>query len=156
MATTTGTRAASTFPAHTGGAGRMLVAYGSYEFTAEQSAADIWEACKVPAGAVVLGGFLRTEDMDSNATETLDIDVGYAANGDVAADPDAFGNFGVLQGDVIAETQPEGGILINLHGTLKDGPVSFTRDTVITVTWTDDAATFVAGTATLVVFYVVP
>jgi hypothetical protein len=157
MATTTGPRAAASFPAFTGiGAGNLCVAYGHHAFTAEQAAADVFEACKVPRGAVVLGGWLRAEDMDSNASETIDMDVGYAANGDVAADPDAFGNFGVLTGDAIAEHLPEGGQLIPLHGTLKDGPVTLTADTVITVTFVDDAATFAAGTVTVVVFYVTP
>jgi hypothetical protein len=156
MATTTNARATSTFPAHTGGAGRLLVAWGEYDWTAEQAAADIWNACKVPAGATVLGGFLRCSDMDSNASETIDFDVGYAANGAVVADPDAFGNFGVQTGDAITEHLPEGGVLLPLHGTLATGVVTFTRDTVITLTFVDDAATFAAGTTTLVVWYVCP
>ena len=157
MATTTGTRAASTFPAFTGiGAGNLCVAYGHYAFTAEQAAADIFEACKVPRGAVVLGGWLRAEDMDSNATETIDMDVGYAANGDVAADPDAFGNFGVLTGDAVVDYLPEGGVLLPLHGTLKDGPVTITEDAIVTVTVVAAAATFTSGTITVVVDYVCP
>jgi hypothetical protein len=156
MATTTGARAASTFPAMTGGAGRLLVAWGYHAFTAEQAAADVFEVCKIPAGATVLGGWLRCEDMDSNATETIDMDVGYAANGDVVADPDAFGNFGVLTGDAIAELLPEGGQLLPLHGALRDAPITLNRDTTVTVTFTDDAATFAAGTVSVVVFYVCP
>ena len=156
MATTIGTRAASTFPAMTGGAANLLVAWGYYAFTAEQAAADIFNVCKVPANATVLGGWLRCEDMDSNAAETIDMDVGYAANGDVAADPDAFGNFGVLTGDAIAEHLPEGGQLLPLHGVLANGPITLNRDTDITVTFVDDAATFAAGTVSVVVFYVCP
>lgn len=156
MGTTTGARAASTFPAMTGGAGRLLVAWGEYDWAAEQSAADIWAACKVPPGATVLGGFLRCSDMDTHDSETIDLDVGYAANGAVVADPDAFGNFGVLTGDAVTDVLPEGGILLPLHGTLATGPVTFTRETVITLTFVDDAATFTAGTTTLVVWYVCP
>jgi hypothetical protein len=157
MATTTATRAASTFPAYTGlGAGNLCAAYGHYAFTAEQAAADILEVCKLPRGAVVLGGFLRCGDMDSNATETIDIDVGYAANGDVAADPDAFGNFGVQTGDAVVGYLPEGGVLLPLHGVLATAPLTLTADTTVIVTFVDDAATFAAGTVTVVVYYVTP
>lgn len=157
MATVTATRAAASFPAFRAvGSGILCAAYGSYDFATEQAAADILEACKVPAGAVVLGGWIRAEDMDSDASETIDIDVGYAANGDVAADPDAFGNFGVQTGDAVTGYLPEGGVLLPLHGTLKDGPVTLNKETTITVTFVDDAATFAAGTVTVVVFYVVP
>jgi hypothetical protein len=157
MATVTATRAASTFPAFkANGAGILCAAYGSYDFAAEPAAADILEICKVPAGAVILGGFIRAEDLDSDASETIDIDVGYAANGAVAADPDAFGNFGVQTGDAVTGYLPEGGVLLPLHGTLKDGPVTLTKETTITVTFVDDPATFAAGTVTVVVHYVVP
>ncbi len=157
MATVTATRAASTFPAFSPvGSGILCAAYGTYDFAAEPAAADILEICKVPAGAVILGGFIRLGDMDTNATETLDIDVGYAANGAVSADPDAFGNFGVQTGDALAGYLPEGGILLPLHGTLATGPVTVTKETTITVTFVDDPATFDAGEVTVVVHYVVP
>ena len=156
MATTTVTRAASTFPAMTGGAARLLVAYGSYDFAANPTAADIIEFCKIPAGATVIGGWLRLEDVDSNATEEFDMDVGYAANGAVSADPDAFGNFGVRTGDAVTDVLPEGGSLLHFNGVLKDGFLSVTRDTVITGTINVDAATFAAGTASVVVLYTCP
>lgn len=156
MATLTATRAASGFPVYQGqGSGNLCVAYGHYDLASEPAAADILNACKVPAGAVILGGWLRGEDIDTGS-ETNDIDVGYAANGAVAADPDAFGNFGILNGAAVTNYLPEGGFLIPLHGTLKDGPVTLTAETTITCTFTDDTATFAAGTVTVVVFYVVP
>lgn len=157
MATVTATRAAASFPAFQAlGGGILCAAYGTYDFAAEPAAAEILEICKVPAGAVVLGGFIRLGDMDSNADETVDIDVGYAANGAVNADPDAFGNFGVQTGDAVVGYLPEGGILLPLHGTLALGPVTFTKETVITVTFVDDPATFAAGEVTVVVHYVCP
>ena len=156
MATTTGTRAASTFPAMTGGAGRQLVAWGTQAWAAEQAAADIWVACKVPAGATVIGGYLLCTDMDTDGSETIDIDVGYAANGDVVADPDAFGNFGVQTGDVSVHL-PVAGVWLPFAGALASGgPITLNRDTDITVTFVDDAATFTAGRTTLVVHYVCP
>jgi hypothetical protein len=156
MPTTTGTRGAASFPAYTGGAGRLLRAWGSQAWAAEQAAADIWVACKVPANATVLGGFLQCSDMDTHESETIDIDVGYAANGDVIADPDAFGNFGILPGDVTGH-MTTAGIWLPFQGVLiTTGPVTLTRDTDIIVTFVDDAATFTAGRTNLFVDYVCP
>jgi hypothetical protein len=140
----------------TGGAGNQLVAWGSQAWAAEQAAADIWVACKVPAGATVIAGHILCTDMDTHDTETIDIDVGYAANGDVIADPDAFGNFGVQTGDATLHL-PVAGIWLPFAGVLATaGPITFNRDTNIIVTFTDDAATFTAGRTTLVVHYVCP
>ncbi len=151
MATTTGARAAASFAAYKGiGAGNLSVAYGSHDFGANPSIADVIEICKIPAGAVVLDGYLRLEDIDSNATETLDLDVG------TAADPDAFLNGGVRTGDAVVDYLPEGGALIPFHGTLKDGVVSATLDTIVQITVVAAAATFAAGTATVVIRYVNP
>lgn len=154
MATTTGVRAAAGFPAMTGGAGRKLVAWGTQAWAAEQAAADIWIACRVPAGATVIGGHLLCTDMDTDGSETIDFDVGYAANGDVVADPDAFGNFGPTPGDVSVHL-PVAGVYLPFAGALASGgPITFARDTDIILTFTDDAATFTAGRTTLVVDYV--
>jgi hypothetical protein len=131
MTTFTADRAKSTFPLYKPtGAGVLCVAWGKYTLAANPTAADIVEFCRTPAGAVVVGGFLRGEDIDTG-TEALDIDIGWAANGVESADPDGFGNFGVVTGDVVTEWKPEVSILLPLNGTLKSGPVSFTNETVI-------------------------
>jgi hypothetical protein len=150
MATVTATRAASTFPAFTAvGAGILCRAYGHYDYAAEPAAADVLEICRIPAGATILGGFIRMGDMDSNATETLDFDVG------TAADTDMLGNFGVNTGDALAAYLPEGGVLLPLHGLLAtSGPITVTAETVIQVTFVDDPATFDSGNVTVCVDYV--
>jgi hypothetical protein len=152
MATVTGARAASTFPAYSGlGAGNLCRAYGHYDYAAEPAASDVLELCRIPAGAVILGGFIRMGDMDSNATETLDFDVG------TAADPDMLGNFGVNTGDAVVGYLPEGGILLPLHGLLAtSGPITTSVETVIQVTFVDDPATFDSGNVTVCVDYVTP
>jgi hypothetical protein len=151
MATLTATRAAAGFPVSSfSGAGVLQVAYGSYDMSANPTANDVLLLCKVPANATILGGWVRMEDLDSNATETLDFDVG------TSADADAFGNFGVQNGDAVTNYLPEGGILRPLHGTLKDGFVTTTAETTIQLTWIAVAATFAAGTVSVVVQYVVP
>ena len=75
-------------------------------------AADTYEFGKVPAGATVIGGWLMAPDLDTNATETLDMDIGWKATADEAADPDGFGNLGVLVGDALVEYKPVAGIMI--------------------------------------------
>jgi hypothetical protein len=151
MATVTASRAASTQPvAQPTGAGLMSVYYGSYDFATNPAASDIVQFFKVPAGFVALGGHLRIEDIDSNATETFDIDIGDTG------DTDRLGNFGVRAGDAVVDYLPEGGTLLPLHGTLKDGPVTYASETMIQGTVVATCATFAAGTATLVVWGVNP
>ena len=60
MATFVGARAAPSFPAMTGGAGNLCTAYGIISLTANPTINDVHNVCKVPAGAVVLGGTLQT------------------------------------------------------------------------------------------------
>lgn len=158
MATFTATRAASTFPTYKGlGAGNLNCAYGTIEVTANPVANDVYAMCKIPAGAVVVGGRFLSDDLDTNATETLDLDIGWAANGVEAADPDGFGNVGVMGTDTVAGVKPESGYNFALGGKLiTDGPQAFTAETTITVNCVATAATFAAGTLSVVVYYITP
>lgn len=164
MATLTATRGAATFPTYQPtGSGVVCAAYGTYALTANVSAADIAKMCKLPAGAVVLGGNLYAADIDTNATETLDIDVGWAANGGSgtydAADSDGLGNFGVITGDAFATGNVSNvtGVNYPLAGLLATGVLpSFTAETTIQLLFNAVAATFTAGSISVVVYYVVP
>ncbi len=77
----------------------------TYEFLVNPTIADVVECGYLPPGATVVGGNIYAVDLDTG-TETLDIDMGWAANGgsltDDAADPDGLGNFGVWNGDAFA------------------------------------------------------
>jgi hypothetical protein len=158
MTTFTATRAASTFPAfQASGSGVLCAAYGTIEVSANPVASDVYEMCRIPAGAVIVGGRIYSDDLDTNATETLDLDVGWLANGVEAADPDGLGNLGVFTTDTVAGIKPEAGYNFALGGKLiTDGPQAFTAETVIAVTCVATAATFAAGTLSVVVEYVVP
>lgn len=161
MATITATRAASTFPVYQGvGAGNLCAAYGHYDFAVNPTVADIIRLCKLPAGAVVLDGFMRIEDIDTNGSPTLDIDLGWASNGGTgtfdAADPDGFGNFGVLNGTAVTNYTPEGGSRLPLGNNALNGPVAFTRETTVQAVVNAAAATFAAGTIYTVIYYIVP
>jgi hypothetical protein len=159
MATFTAARAAGTFPGPFSpvGSGVMCAAYGTIEVAANPVAADVYEMCRVPAGAVVVGGRIFSDDLDTNATETLDLDIGWLANGTDAADSDGFGNLGVLGTDTVAGAKPESGYNYAFGGVLiTDGPKTLAAETVIAVTCVATAATFAAGTLSVVVYYVVP
>jgi hypothetical protein len=158
MATFTATRAADTFPVfQPTGSGLLACAYGTIEVSANPVAADVYKMCVVPAGAVVVGGRIYSDDLDTNATETLDLDVGWLTNGTDATDADGFGNLGVMGTDTVAGVKAEAGYNYAFGGVLAtDGPKTFAAETTIAVTCVATAATFAAGTLSVVVYYVVP
>lgn len=140
-------------PGH-GFGGDMKVVSGSLELGTAVAVNDVLQFCKIPAGAVVVGGWLMGDDIDTNATETFDMDIGWAVNADEAADPDGFGNFGVITGDAVADIKPEVGIWMPLGGVLfTDGPKLFTAETTLEGDVNAVAATGGTGTLTLVVIY---
>ncbi len=155
MTTFTATRSLEGFPIGGQGPAQTLkIATGTIEIAINPVAADIYLFCKLPTGSVIVGGHLMGDDLDTNATETLNMDVGWAANGNEAADPDGLGNFGVLTGDVVAEIKPEVSIYIPLGGVLRTtGPQLFTAETQLQAVANVTAATGGTGTLTLVVYY---
>jgi hypothetical protein len=143
------------FQAHE--SGLLCRAYGTIEIAANPIAADVYQFCKVPGGATVTGGWIMGDDLDTNVTETLDLDIGWAANADEAANPDGFGNLGVLAGDALAEYKVVAGILLPLQGVLlADGPKTFTAETTIEMVCNVTAATGGTGTLTVMVDYLSP
>ena len=153
--TLTSTRAAATYPVYKpSGAGAVAFAYGIYEVGAAVEDGDIFEMCRVPAGAVVIDGFVRGDDIYTG-TETLDIDIGWAANGSDAADPDGFGNLGVWTGDASAQ-KPEVQVHYPFNGVLKDGPKTFVNETVIQLEANAASNAGHTGTVYVGVYYLVP
>lgn len=152
--TLTGTRAAADFPVYQpSGNGNLAVAYGSYAVAANVEDGDIFELCRLPAGAVVLGGQFWSSDMDTG-TEALDIDIGWAANGVEVADPDGFVNAGILSGDAVTDLIPAGANLRLFN--MSAGPLSFSAETVVQAEANVAAAAFAAGTIYVRVDYIVP
>lgn len=151
--TLTSTRAAATFPVfQSHQAGLLCVAYGTYTLAANVEDGDIFEMCKIPAGAVVVGGCVYADDLDTG-TEALDMDVGWAANGSDAADPDGFGNLGTWTGDA-SKTAPTGNYF-NFCGVLQSGgPKTFALETTIQVEANTAANAGGTGQLTVVVYYV--
>lgn len=155
MADIASVRAASDFPVFKPtGAGIMGVAYGSFNIAANPTAADILTLCKIPP-CTVIGGLVYGADLDTGV-ETLDFDIGWAANGAEAADPDGFGNFGIVSGDVVTNLKPVAGIWMPLQGTLlTGGPQVFTRETTVQIVFNVAAATGGTGFLSANVYYVV-
>lgn len=161
--TLTADRAAATFPVFQAtGSGIVCAAYGTYEVAANVEDGDIFEMCRVPAGAVLLGGYFYGDDLDTGI-EALDMDIGWAANGGSgtydSADPDGLGNLGVLTGDTFAagNLSPVAGLIYPFSGVFANGDLpTFTKETVIQIEANAAAGTFTAGAVSLVVYYVVP
>lgn len=155
MATFTAAQAATTYPIlKPSTAGVLCVAYGTIEVTANPVAADIYQMCRLPKGAIVHGGVIYSDDLDTNATETLNLSVGWAANGVDAANASGLGLLGVQGTDTVAGIKPEAGYNYPLGGTLiTDPPLAFGAETIIQVTCVATAATFAAGTLSLRVYY---
>lgn len=132
--TIVGPRAQDKFPVYDGrhlGAGAVQAAWGYHSQTAAIEDGDIWELCKVPAGARIVGGFFICSDGDTGA-EALEIDVGWKANGGSgtydSASVSGLVNSGVLTGDG-GEGMQAG---YNLrHFAVMPGAVYFTKETTI-------------------------
>lgn len=153
MATVSASRAASTVPVP--GTGILRVAHGTYEHATNLAAATIIEYCRVPKGAVVIGGWWGGDDLDTG-TEELNITLGWAANGVEVADPDGFGDLGVITGDVSSHLGVAS-MWYPLQGTILTlGPRTFSAETICQATVVTDAATGGTGTSTMVVYFYVP
>ncbi len=158
--TLTGSRAVKGFPVGGfGGGADLKVAWGSVTLAANPDPADVIEFCWLPKNAVVLGGWVQAGDIDT-ATDTdneaFDFDLGWAANGSEAEDPDGFGNLGIWHGDAKTDFRPEEGNFYWLGGVLlTTGPQKFTAATKIIGTINAAATTTGTGIITVVVLYVV-
>lgn len=154
MATFTATQAETSYPVfQPEGAGHVGFAYGVIEIAANPSDGDIYQMCRLPAGAKVIDGFVRADDLDTG-TEELDMDIGWAANGTDAADPDGFGNLGVWSGDAVTGIKPETQIYYPFNGVLKDGPKEFSAETIIQIEANAAAETGGTGTLYVGVYYI--
>ena len=148
-----GARAASGVPVFKGvGAGLKQTAYGSFTLTEVPEVGDKYQLCKLPAGAIPLGGYLAATDIDTG-TETFDMDLGYAANGVDIADPDAFVNSGVLSGDAVTDLLAAG---MSYRPIIKTSFVALGAETIVEATVVAVAAAGGTGTVSCVIDYVCP
>lgn len=156
MATLTAARAVATHPVSGAAAkGILQVAYGTFNITAALSANDIIQFCRLPAGALVIGGYLIGADIDTG-TEAFDFDIGWADNGTDGASSAGLLDSGVLTGAVIAQAKPEVGIYVPFNGVMfTTGFPTFTKETIIQGKCIAPANAGGTGILNVVVFYVV-
>jgi len=153
--TFTADRAATGIPVFKpSGSGLVAIAHGKFD-VASTADGNIFQLARLPKGACVVDGFLRGHKIDTG-TPALDMDVGWAANGTEAASTAGLGDFGILHGDPVSGIQPETIIYYPLGGSLKDGPVCFSAETIIQVESNTAANAGGNGTLTIGVYYYVP
>lgn len=157
MATFRSDTASANAPASGHGfAGSKKTGYGMYHFTAAgPAAADSIVMCRVPKGAVILGGRFRGSLMESSTSgATLDMDIGIIS-GDT--DTDAFGNLGVVVGAAKAGIQVESGYNYPFGGVLfSGGPLTLTSESEVGLTVVASATNYQSGWLSLEVDYVLP
>lgn len=131
-----------TTTAYKGGAGELCVLDVSHEITTgELELADVITFGHVPKGAVYVGGYIATDDLDSNVTPLVDLLVGDST------DPDGLQATGTV-GQAAGITTLSGTHITNAYTT--------TQDEAISVTVGAAAATAAAGTIRVVVYYRTP
>jgi hypothetical protein len=157
MATVRSATASANAPASGHGfAGSKKTAYGKYAYTtAGPLGGDTIVMCRLPKGAVILGGRFRGRLMESTTSSaTLDIDIGITS-GDT--DTDAFGNLGVLSGAAKTGIQVGTGYNYAFGGVLlSDGPLTLTKESEIGLTVVTSSFGFVSSVLSLEVDYVLP
>lgn len=162
MATVASNQYTNAVPATGGLAGNVKAAFGVYTYGTAPSANDLFNACKLPKNSLLLWGFMATDDLDTG-TETLEIDVGFTANGGGAAtltvaDGTTYTNAnsgsasatylvdsGVLTGDTVTDLMA--GMNWRPFQGIKTGPKLFTEETTIQAKIT--AAANATGTGTV-------
>jgi hypothetical protein len=128
--------------AYKAGGRQVCVLDVSHEVTTgELEASDVIQFGTIPEGAIYLGGFIATDDLDSNGTPTLDLIVG---DDDDADGLQASGTVGQAAG------------ITTLSGTYITNKQTTDGEKTIKVTANAAAATAAAGTIRLVVEYYVP
>ena len=115
----------------------------TYALTANPTANDIITMLQIPAGFKVVDGWMIATDLDTNATETIELDIG------ISGDTTKFLNSGVLNGDVITNFSTVASIRLPFETT--DLPYTPTSATDLIVTVVAAAATFAAGTLSVYV-----
>lgn len=140
--------------------GSVFVEHETVEVGSIQSLNDTIDFFYIPGDAIIVGGHLLADDLDTGA-ETLEIDVGYTASGGIAtADPDALINSGVLTGDelvvggVAGNFRPLNGLMVTGGAISLGGDIG--GKALIQGVVTAAANATGTGTITLSVMYKVP
>lgn len=125
------------------GAGKQLCVLDvTHEITtAELQLADKVRFGKVPKGAVYVGGYIAVDDLDSNGTPTLNLEVGDDDDAD-----------GLYDGTTVGQAAG----VAAFNGAYITNKTTITADKTIYLNVTAAAATAAAGTVRIVLYYYVP
>ena len=139
MATVTSDQAAASFPVYRAMQRRAAyVEYGTYTIASALSKSDIIEFCKVDA-CLIIDGFLASPELDTDATPTMELDVG------IAGDTDALLDSGVLTGEAVSDVLPTHATnkltRLGFNGLYINGPLTVSSETTLIGTVTAVAAT---------------
>ena len=93
MATLTSSKVASTVQARSGVNG-VIAVYATYTLTAALALNDVIQMVKVPAGATILSVKLTADDLDSNGSPAIVLDVGDGSDTDRFIDGATIGQAG--------------------------------------------------------------
>jgi hypothetical protein len=112
---------------------------------------DIWRMVRLPRNIQVVGGFVYASVLDSGTPKTLDLDFGWEASGDEAADPAGFGKASVNINDPV--NAEAAGYQFMFGGVLKAGPKVFPYEMVLSFKVIAQPAAFSPGTLSVVALY---
>lgn len=123
-------------PSPAGYADRIVILRGVVDCSAAPSTTDTLNFFDVPAGFRVVGGYLKSTDMDTNGSPTITLNIGDAGSANRL-----FAASTVAQTGTATQTLAAGGL-----------DYLYTSKTRITGTANANAATGAAGTVTLVLY----
>jgi hypothetical protein len=122
--------------------GTKKVSYGFVDFSGTITTADAANVCQLPVGAIVLHVTIESDDLDTNATPTITLNVG-----DAGLATRYFSGSTAAQAGTVAIANAITGLFYQVTGT---------NDTMVRVAVAANAATSAAGTVRIAVEYVLP
>lgn len=127
-------------PGH-GFGGNMKVSYGEVAFTGTITTADSATIFNLPVGAIVVGGFIEGDDLDTGATPAITLNLGDAGDADRYFAASTVAQAGTA-GTALAVT--------GLGFTVTAG------NTAVVLAVAANAATSAAGSVRAALFYILP
>lgn len=114
------------------GGGVSFVCWGTFNATTALLINDTIAITRIPANTYVYDGWLLGQDIETGTT--MELDVGFTANGVDTADPVAFIDSGALAGAAVAGTLPVAGLRVPFQGIIQSGgPRLFTVETIVSI-----------------------
>jgi len=118
-------------------AGQPVIAKARLQYAANHAAGDVIRLCKWPAGHVLVDAYLEIDDLDSNGSPELDLDIGMVDDQGTTDDPDC-----IIENTLVGGVA--GGIVrMNSKAAMRIAAVDYDRHIAATVV--TDAATLAAG-----------